>query len=296
METFKQVSILLLSLFLISLFKYSHAAGIAVYWGQNGGEGSLADACNTNNYQFVNIAFLSTFGRGQKPQLNLAGHCDPRINGCTKFSSEIQTCQGKGIKVFLSLGGVAGTYFLDTAQEATDLANYLWNNFLGGTSTSRPLGDAVLDGIDFDIEAGGEHFDELARALNGFSAQKRVYLSAAPQCPFPDAHLDSAINTGLFDYVWVQFYNNPQCQYSNGNTNNLVNAWTQWTSSQAKQVFLGVPANDAAATSGGFIPSDVLISQVLPAIKSSPKYGGVMIWKRFNDAQSGYSNAIKGSL
>ena len=112
-------------------------------------------------------------------------------------------------------------------------------------------------------------------------------MSAAPQCPYPDAYLDSAINTGLFDYVWVQFYYNPQCQYSNGNTNNLVNAWNQWTSSQAKQVFLCVPANVASAPSGGFIPSDVLTSQVLPAIKSSPKYGGVMIWDRFNDVQSG---------
>lgn len=296
MASLKQVSILLFPLFLISLFKYSHAAGIAVYWGQNGNEGSLADACNTNNYQFVNIAFLSSFGNGQTPQLNLAGHCNPSANECTKFSSEIQACQAQGIKVLLSLGGGAGSYSLSSADDATQVANYLWNNFLGGTSTSRPLGDAVLDGIDFDIEAAGEHFDELAKALNGFSAQKRVYLSAAPQCPFPDAHLDSAINTGLFDYVWVQFYNNPQCQYSSGNTNNLLNAWTQWTSSQAKQVFLGVPANEAAAPSGGFIPSDVLTSQVLPAIKSSPKYGGVMIWDRFNDGQSGYSNAIKGSV
>ncbi|XP_058769854.1 acidic endochitinase-like [Vicia villosa] len=296
MASLNQVSILLLPLFLISLFKYSHAAGIAVYWGQNGGEGSLEDACNTNNYQFVNIAFLSIFGNGQTPVLNLAGHCNPSANECTKFSSEIQACQAKGIKVLLSLGGGAGSYSLSSADDATQVANYLWNNFLGDTSTSRPLGDAVLDGIDFDIEAGGEHFDELAKALNGFSAQRRVYLSAAPQCPYPDAHLDSAIQTGLFDYVWVQFYNNPQCQYSNGNTNNLLNAWNQWTSSQAKQVFLGVPANDAAAPSGGLIPSDVLISQVLPAIKSSAKYGGVMIWDRFNDGQSGYSTAIKGSV
>ncbi|KAI5400270.1 hypothetical protein KIW84_065255 [Lathyrus oleraceus] len=195
MASLKQLSILFFPLFLVSLFRYSHAAGIAVYWGQNGGEGSLADACNTNNYQFVNIAFLSTFGNGQTPQLNLAGHCNPSANECTKFSSEIQACQAKGIKVLLSLGGGAGSYSLSSADDATQVANYLWNNFLGGTSTSRPLGDAVLDGIDFDIEAGGQHFDELARALNGFSAQKRVYLSAAPQCPFPDAHLDSAINT-----------------------------------------------------------------------------------------------------
>ncbi|KEH30642.1 acidic endochitinase [Medicago truncatula] len=88
------------------------------------------------------------------------------------------------------------------------------------------------------------------------------------------------------------FYNNPQCRYSNGNTNNLVSAWNQCTSSQAKQMFLCVPANAASAPSGGFIPSDVLISQVVPATKISPKYGGDMIWDKFN-VQSGYSNAIK---
>lgn len=198
--------------------------------------------------------------------------------------------------MLLSLGGASGSYSLNSADEATQLANYLWNNFLGGQSSSRPLGDAVLDGIDFDIEAGGgSHWDELAKALNGLSSQKKVYLAAAPQCPIPDAHLDSAIQTGLFDYVWVQFYNNPPCQYSSGNTNNLINSWNQWTSSQAKQLFLGVPASTAAAGSG-FIPADVLTSQVLPTIKSSPKYGGVMIWDRYNDGQSGYSNAIKGSV
>jgi len=140
--------------------------------------------------------------------------------------------------VLLSIGGGVGSYSLNLSYDTTQLANYLWNNFLGGTSSSRPLGDAVLDGIDFDIEAGdGEYWDELAKALDGFSSQKKVSLSAAPQCPYHDAYLDSTINTGLFDYVWVQFYNNPQCQYSNGNTNNLVNAWNQRTSSQAKQVF-----------------------------------------------------------
>lgn len=287
MASFKQVSFLLLfPLLLISLLKSSDAAGIATYWGQNGGEGSLEDACNTNNYQFVNIAFLSTFGNNQNPQINLAGHCDPSINGCTKFSSEIKSCQSKGIKVLLSIGGAGGSHSLNSAEEATNLADYLWNNFLGGQSSSRPLGDAVLDGIDFDIENGPGHYDELAKALK----QKNVLLTAAPQCPFPDASLDSAIKTGLFDYVWVQFYNNGQCENASGN---LVNAWNQWTSIEAKQVFLGVPASTDAAGSG-FIPADVLTSQVLPAIKSSPKYGGVMIWDRFHD--NGYSTAIKGSV
>ncbi|XP_028784012.1 acidic endochitinase-like [Neltuma alba] len=267
MASFKQSSLLLLPLLLISSFvERSSAAGIAVYWGQNGGEGSLADACNTGNYQFINIGFLAVFGNGQTPQLNLAGHCDGTASSCSVFSDQIKGCQSKGIKVLLSLGGASGGYSLNSADEANQLASYLWSNFLGGSSGSRPLGDAVLDGIDFDIEAGdGQHWDELAKALKGFNQQ--LILSAAPQCPFPDAHLSNAINTGLFNYVWVQFYNNPPCMYTNGNINNLVSSWNQWNTVQAGQVFLGVPASQAAAPSGGFIPADVMTSQVLPAIK-----------------------------
>ncbi|KAJ7974105.1 Acidic endochitinase [Quillaja saponaria] len=299
MASHKENSFLLLSLLLIiSLFTSSYSAGIAIYWGQFTAEDTLANTCATGNYQFVNIAFLSQFGNGlQTPVLNLAGHCDPGTNGCTSLSTDIKACQGRGIKVLLSIGGGAPGYSLSSADEATQLANYLWNNFLGGQSSSRPLGDAILDGIDFDIESGGVQFyDKLANALNGFSQQRKVYLAAAPQCPFPDQHLNTAIQTGLFDYVWVQFYNNPtaQCQYG-GNTNDLISSWNKWTSTQAKQVFLGLPASPQAANNG-FIPADVLTSQVLPTIKTSAKYGGVMLWNRFFDIQSGYSNSIKSSV
>ncbi|KAG6649900.1 acidic endochitinase-like isoform X2 [Carya illinoinensis] len=291
----KQASIsLLFSLLIISLYKSSQAAGIAIYWGQRTDEGTLADTCATGNYQYVNIAFLSTFGNGQTPVLNLAGHCNPSANGCAGQSTDIKACQARGIKVLLSIGGSSGSYSLSSADDAKQVANYLWNNFLGGQSNSRPLGDAVLDGIDFDIEAGsGQPWDELARSLNGFSQQKKVYLAAAPQCPFPDAHLDTAIKTGLFDYVWVQFYNNAQCQYAD-NANNLLSAWNQWTTVQASQVFLGLPAAPEAAPSGGFVTADVLKSQVLPSIKSSAKYGGIMLWNKAFD--SGYSSAIKDSV
>ncbi|KAJ6868212.1 acidic endochitinase SE2-like [Populus alba x Populus x berolinensis] len=285
---------LLLSILAVSLCKPSNGAGIAIYWGQNGNEGSLADTCNSGNYQFVNVAFLSSFGNGQSPVLNLAGHCDPNAGTCTGISNDIRSCQNQGIKVLLSIGGGAGSYSLSSADDAGQVANYIWNNFLGGQSSSRPLGDAILDGVDFDIESGsGQFWDDLARALNGFSQQRKVYLAAAPQCIFPDANLDTAIKTGLFDYVWVQFYNNPPCQYVNDATG-LLSAWNQWTTVQSNQIFLGLPAAPEAAPSGGFIPSDVLISQVLPSIKGSPKYGGVMLWSKQYD--TGYSAAIKGSV
>ncbi|XP_075644308.1 acidic endochitinase-like [Castanea sativa] len=284
----------LLSVILI-LVVGTNAGGIAIYWGQNGNEGSLAQTCATGKYAFVNIAFLPTFGNGQNPQINLAGHCDPTTYGCTRLSSEIQSCQSRGIKVMLSIGGGAGNYSLSSTDDARQVATYLWNNFLGGQSSSRPLGAAVLDGIDFDIERGTtQHWDELARFLSQYSKQgKKVYLTAAPQCPFPDACMGVALKTGLFDYVWVQFFNNPTCQYSSGN---LVKYWNQWTTSiPATNFFLGLPASRDAAGSG-FIPAADLTSKVLPAIKGSAKYGGVMLWSKYYDDQTGYSSSIKSSV
>ncbi|XP_021890539.1 hevamine-A-like [Carica papaya] len=283
---------------LLILAKGSHAGGIAIYWGQNGNEGTLAETCATGNYQYVNLAFLATFGNGQKPMINLAGHCDPYSNGCTKLSSEIESCQKQGVKVLLSLGGAAGSYSLSSPEDARDVANYIWNNFLGGKSSSRPLGAAVLDGIDFDIEGGtGEYFDDLAKYLSRFSKRgKKVYLGAAPQCPFPDAWIGKALKTGVFDYVWVQFYNNPPCQYTSGGDENLKKSWEQWVADiPADKILLGLPASPEAAGSG-FIPVDDLVSEVLPAIKNSGKYGGVMLWSKYYDDQSGYSSKIKSHV
>ncbi|KAL8477671.1 hypothetical protein ACS0TY_029824 [Phlomoides rotata] len=287
----------LLALFIISMSlipSLSEAGKIAIYWGQNGNEGTLAQTCATGNFDFVNIAFLATFGNGQAPMINLADHCDPTTDGCTGLSSDIKSCQSKGIKVMLSIGGASGSYYLSSAKDASQVATYLWNNFLGGTSSSRPLGDAVLDGIDFDIEGGtDQHWDDLARYLSGY--RKKVYLSAAPQCPFPDAWVGGALETGLFDFVWVQFYNNAPCQYSSGGMKNLEDAWKQWSSVKATNIFLGLPASPTAAGSG-FVSVKDLTSQVIPAIRGSAKYGGVMLWDKYHDDQSGYSSAIKNHV
>lgn len=291
------LSALFLPLVILMLVAGSEAGGISIYWGQNGNEGTLSDTCSSGNYEYVVLAFLSSFGNGQKPMLNLAGHCDPYSNGCTNLNSDIQSCQSKGIKVILSIGGGAGGYTLTSTQDARQLATYIWNNFLGGQSSSRPLGEAVLDGVDFDIEGGtSQHWDELARFLSNYSKKgKKVYLTAAPQCPFPDAWVGGALKTGLFDYVWVQFYNNPPCQFS-GDVSNLEQSWKTWVSSiPATKIFLGLPAAPDAAGSG-FIPVGDLTSTVLPAIKGSDKYGGVMLWSKYYDDQTGYSSSIKSHV
>uniref|UniRef100_A0ACD5WIP4 Uncharacterized protein n=1 Tax=Avena sativa TaxID=4498 RepID=A0ACD5WIP4_AVESA len=283
------------SLFL-ALLATCHAGkgSIAIYWGQNDGEASLAETCASGNYKFVIIAFLPKFGKGQTPELNLASHCNPSWGGCKGQSKGIKSCQRRGVKVLLSIGGADGNYGLSSRRDARQVAEYLWNYYLGGRSSFRPLGDAVLDGIDFDIEKGNARFwNDLASDLKklGDRHHKRVLLSAAPQCPFPDEWDNRAIDTGLFDFVWVQFYNNPECQFSSGREA-FLDAWRRWESVPAGKIFLGLPASkDAAGT--GFIPADELRSRVLPLIRDSPKYGGVMLWAKFYDDRTGYSSAIK---
>lgn len=75
-----------------------------------------------------------------------------------------------------------------------------------------------------DIEGGSSAFfptfvNQLRSHMN--SASKKYYVTAAPQCPFPDAILGSVINAVAFDAVYVQFYNN-FCGLQNFNN---PNAW-----------------------------------------------------------------------
>lgn len=123
-----------------------------------------------------------------------------------------------------------------------------------------------------------------------------MYLTGAPQCPFPDRLMGSALNTTLFDYIWVQFYNNAPCQYTSGNSERLFDSWNTWTTLvTTKKIFLGLPAAPEAAGSG-YIPPDVLISQILPTLKKSGKYGGIMLWSKFWDDRNGYSSSIFASV
>uniref|UniRef100_A0A803L9B0 chitinase n=1 Tax=Chenopodium quinoa TaxID=63459 RepID=A0A803L9B0_CHEQI len=199
----------------------------------------------------------------------------------------------------LSIGGGDGSYSLSSSDDARGVADYLWDHFLGGQSNFWPLGDAVLDGIDFDIELGTPHYQALARRLteHGKQSGKKVYLTAAPQCPFPDQKLNGALNSGLFDYVWIKFYNNPPCEFDASDPEKFKNSWRTWTSNiPARKFFVGLPASKAAAGSG-FVPTQTLMNQVLPFVKGfGDKYGGVMLWDRANDVRTGYSKVIKDSV
>ncbi|KAH9289632.1 hypothetical protein KI387_033749, partial [Taxus chinensis] len=67
------------------------------------------------------------------------------------------------MKVFFPVGGGANIYFIASADNTHSVVTYLSNNFLGGQSDSRPPGDVVLDGIDFNFEATMERYDNLVK-------------------------------------------------------------------------------------------------------------------------------------
>ncbi|CAL5017630.1 unnamed protein product [Urochloa decumbens] len=240
---------------------------ITVYWGQTASEGSLHKACASNLYSTVILAFLSNFGGGPY-ELDLTRHPWSAVGPDVKY------CQSKKILVLLAIGGGLGRYSLASKADAKAVADHIWDN------------------------GGSRHYDDLARYLKDHSkkGKKKVWITAAPQCPFPDRMLGQALRTGLFDRVHVQFYNNPVCSYRAGNVAAFSRAWNTWTRSLPRSsVYLGLPAARGAAGSG-YVPPATLVSKVLPIVQRSRNYGGIMLWSRYWDLQTGYSRAVKHAV
>lgn len=285
--------ILVLSLFTFSTSRPDNG-GIAIYWGQDTREGDLKTTCDTGKYAIVLLSFLNKFGAGRTPTLNLAGHCGSGSwKKCTELEYQIKHCQAKGIRVLLSIGGPpeSSDYSLTSSEDAKSVANYLYTNFLSGQY--GPLGSITLDGIDFDIQTTEHHWEDLATELDALRRTKHhryFFLSAAPQCSIPAPFLHKAIQTGLFEYVHIQFYNDPACTYSNGNVKPLLESWDNWVNFVLlnNSLFLRLPATPGS----GYVPPHVMNNHVLPYVKRASNYEGVMLWDRFRDDQNGYSGKI----
>lgn len=296
-----------------------HKGKITVYWGQNAMEGSLRQACESNLYSTVIISFLTYSHSGRNYKLDLADHPWHPVG------DDIKYCQYRGILVLLAITveeDTGGKYSVPSKDEAIELGKHVWDNYLGGQSPHRPFGDAVLDGIDFyDIKLGdmdkhidehkkhdddpekhdhSKHLDDLAMFLKEYSkGKKKVWITATPQClPFPDhpAVIGDALRSGIIDRVHVLFYNNPFCSYRYDNEAAFTHTWNQWASSLPKSsVYLGLPASPHAAWTG-YVDPETMVSKVLPIVQRSHNYGGVALWNRFWDVQTGYSMAVRHAV
>ncbi|KAF7722949.1 Chitinase 1 [Apophysomyces ossiformis] len=274
---------------------------VVQYWGQNSaGAGAnaqkpLATYCDDSTDAVI-MSFVSDFNLGGLPSLNLANSCDgtyfPGSNllTCPQVAEDIKTCQKKGKKVLLSLGGASGAYGFQNDNQAVKFADTIWNLFGKGNSKTRPFGDAVVDGFDLDIEGGGPTgYVALVKQLRKHFAtdsSKSYYMTAAPQCPFPDAMLGSVISSVGFDAINVQFYNN-YCS-TGGNSFNM-DVWDKWARETSPnknvKILVGIPGSPSAAGSG-YVPFEQLKPIIESVAAKYKSYGGISIW----DASQSYRN------
>lgn len=141
-------------------------------------------------------------------------------------------------------------------SEAQSAAELVWATFgpeqnnkttSEGTRVYRPFGSASIDGFDFDFESSVSNMAPFAQALRELmdeseaEDEKHRILTAAPQCPHPDASDDqllSGVSAVKMDAIFVQFYNNycgMQSFISSSSTQNNFNydTWDSWARSSA---------------------------------------------------------------
>ncbi|KAF9448612.1 carbohydrate-binding module family 5 protein [Macrolepiota fuliginosa MF-IS2] len=305
-------------------FDNSRNDNVAVYWGQNSygathtsdtanWQKTLSAYCQDDAIDAIPIAFLNVFfSVGGDPEVNMANICSSNsgvfsgtnLANCQFLAADIQACQARGKIVTLSLGGASGAATFSSDAQAQTFADTIWNLFLGGSSSTRPFGSAVLDGVDLDIEGGGSTgFAAFVTRIRSHAsgASKQYYVTAAPQCPFPDAFLGPVLNAVSFDAVYVQFYNN-FCGLTNFNNPNAWNfaTWDNWAKTQSPnrnvKIYIGAPASSTAAGSG-FVDINTLSSIALQTRSQFSSFGGVMLWDASQAvANNRYDLAIKNAL
>ncbi|RPD72443.1 glycoside hydrolase [Lentinus tigrinus ALCF2SS1-7] len=147
-------------------FDMTRNDNLAVYWGQDSANSQqrLSYYCKDSTVDTFPLAFLYIFrGTGGEPVIDFANTCNQwddsvysgtALANCSFLAQDIKTCQAAGKIITLSLGGATGQVGFSSDSQAESFADQIWNLFLGGKSSIRPFGDAILDGIDLDIESG----------------------------------------------------------------------------------------------------------------------------------------------
>ncbi|KAJ6507000.1 glycoside hydrolase superfamily [Mycena sanguinolenta] len=263
---------------------------LVVYWGQN--SYGATNPNDTANWQqtISNYCQICSTASGAFPGTNLAD--------CQFLAAGIEACQAMGKLVTISLGG-QNSSTLSSDAEGIAFATTIWNLFLGGSSSTRPFGSVVLDGVDLDIEVGAPTgyaaFANQIRALSA-GASKRYYITAAPQCPFPDAHIGSALNAARFDAVYVQKLNALlTCPIIESGVTDADNpedwdfsTWDKWATTVSPnpdvKVFIGAPASPNGNAS--YVNATTLGAIALQTRAEFTSFGGIMLW----DASQAYAN------
>jgi chitinase len=71
-------------------------------------------------------------------------------------------------------------------------------------------------------------------------------------------------------------------------------SWEKWASVYPRsKVFVGVVASpDPAAAPAGYMSPRELYYRVLQFVTKKPNYGGIVVWNRFFDKETGFSRGL----
>ncbi|KAJ3238184.1 hypothetical protein HDU78_003650 [Chytriomyces hyalinus] len=280
------------------------------YWGQDLSkkEVSLATLCQTGPYDIIHLRGILSYSAVRSyPGVDFSSHCNfpgfgfqgwPRFskNGlsllnCEEIGKDIQTCQGLGKKVLISLDPLDSMTATVTNENATIVGNIdtvaqnIWDLFLGGQSPFRPFGDGVtVDGIDFHL--WNENAVGVASLVSQIAewSNKTFILAASPKCNFPNYifNAQSFPNfTKTFDYVVPFFLTgyNGACAY-NANKQGFWSTLNDWSKFAKKvPVYVGlsqwsvIPSVNAGP--GDYISTETFVSDdIVPQLKKMANFAG----------------------
>ncbi|KAI1374212.1 carbohydrate-binding module family 18 protein [Hypoxylon crocopeplum] len=313
-------------------FGISSKNNVVVYYGQGPNQASLSTYCADPTIDVIVLSFVSLFPAQANgfPGINFGNQCGsavypgPGYNGvnnatnnqlyqCPNIQRDLYTCrQTSNKKILLSLGGATTTYQLTGATDGTYFANVLWGLFGPRTTTwvnagkPRPfdyngVGFSV-DGFDLDIEhaptdnwAGYTALATQLRTNYNTATGQTFYLTASPQCVVPDANLRGVLQQGVFDMLFIQYYNTPQCSAATWAANNAnykpggafntagftFDTWTTWlasTPSKNARLFIGLPGSSSAASAVSVVGT-AQAQNLIDAYYCRSNFGGVGVWE-----------------
>lgn len=251
-------------------FNAAGSNNLAVWWGNSNKLTPLSDICKDTSSDIVILTFATGFAGGK---WTLAGN--------TASASDIKACQAAGKKVFMSIGGETGALTWASADAATTAAKAAADQFY------TQMG---LDGIDLDIEnKQPAHWDDFAKALK----TSGKLISAAPQCPSPDASLPFSVLDQV-DMTWVQFYNNPGCGHGSSGFMDSVKDWSAKT--KGKLYIAGPGSADSAGS--GYLDAAAIAKEIAQVQALGLKnFGGYALWDASTAKANGdYGAAVKKAL
>ncbi|KAJ6446799.1 chitinase 18-18 [Purpureocillium lavendulum] len=294
------------------------------YWGQKTNQ-DLRTYCDSG-VSSVTLGFINSAPEHDKsdlkyPGINFSSHCwaetytdkngvpSPLYEYCQSLKTDIPYCQDKGVKVILSIGGMysddGNNYKVSTTANGVQFADKVYQIFGPYNPTAgvaRPFDSpdrhVAVDGFDFDLEVKLDNKPYIAMINRLRALDKSLIITGAPQCPLSTTPNDMAemLQQASFDALFIQFYNNPVCDYvadGNGDKFNL-DEWVSFmakSNSKSAKLYVGLPGGPTSNSAGsGYITPDQVKELVCKYSTKTPNWGGISIW----DLDTAAANVVNG--